>query len=62
MGRKDKKFYYTKKLAVTSATTSTTKYHGPTVGLEDQVFTCGKSKDSDKFKVVKEELGKHFAT
>ena len=41
---------------------STTKYHTPTVSLEDQVFTFGKAKYAAKFKVVKEELEKHFVT
>ena len=41
---------------------STTKYHTPTVSLEDQVFTFGKAKYAAKLKVVKEELGKHFST
>ena len=62
MGRKDRKFYYAKKSAETSASMSTTEYHTPTVGLEDQVFNFGKEKDAAKFEVVKEELGKKFAT
>ena len=49
MGRKYRKFYYAKKLAATYATTSTTEYRAPTVGLEDQVFTFGKAKDISKF-------------
>ena len=40
---------------------SATEYRAPTVGLEDQVFTIGSTKDADKFELVKEELGKHFA-
>ena len=34
----------------------------PTVGLEDKIFTIGTTVDTAKFEVVKEELGKHFAT
>ena len=34
----------------------------PTVGLEDRIFTIGTTADAAKFEVVKEELGKHFAT
>ena len=30
--------------------------------MEDQVFTIGSTKDAAKFELVKEELGKHFAT
>ena len=43
---------------------STSEYHyrAPTVDLEDQVFTIGKTKEAAKFEVVKEEFGKHFAT
>ena len=37
-------------------------YCAPTVGLEDMVFIIGKTKDAARFEVVKEELGKHFAT
>ena len=62
MGRKDRKFYHAKKSAATSATTSTSEYHAPTVSLEDQVFTIGKAKDASKLENVKEVLGKHFAT
>ena len=62
MGRKDRNFYQTKKVAATSATKSMTEYRAPTVGLEDQVFTFVKLKDAAKFEVVKEELGKHFST
>ena len=32
------------------------------MGLEDIVFTFGKTKDASCFQVVKEKLGKHFAT
>ena len=62
MGRKYRKFYHAKKSSVTSATTSMTECRSPNIGLEDQVFTFDKAKDDDKFKVVKKELGKHFAT
>ena len=62
MVRKDRNFYHAKKSAATSATTSTTDYRYPTVGLEDQIFIFGKAKDASKLEVVKEELGKHFAT
>ena len=41
---------------------STTDYRAPTIGLEDQFFTFGKTKGAAKFEFVKEELGKHFAT
>ena len=41
---------------------SATDYREPTVRLEDQVFTIGSTKDTAKFELVKEELGKHFAT
>ena len=61
MGRKDRKFYHAKKSAVTSDTKITTEYRSPTVGLEDQFFTFGKTKDAAKFEVVKEELGKNFS-
>ena len=61
MGRKDRKFYHAKKSAATSDTKSTTEYRSLTVGLEDQVFTFGKTKDAAKFEVVKEELGKNFS-
>ena len=60
MSRKDRNFYQAKNLAATSATTSTTDYSAPTVGLEDQVFTYGKAKDAAKFEVAKEELGKNL--
>ena len=39
-----------------------TEYRAPTVGLEDQVFTIGSTKYAAKFELIKEELGKHFAT
>eukprot|EP00957_Ditylum_brightwellii_P185645 14134688-Ditylum_brightwellii.AAC.1 len=38
------------------------EYHAPTVGLEDKIFTVGTTTDAAKFEIVKEELGKHFAT
>ena len=37
-------------------------YRAPTVELEDKVFTIGSTMDAAKFKTVKEELDKHFAT
>ena len=40
----------------------TNAFRAPTVGLEDMIFTIGTSADAAKFEVVKEELGKHFAT
>ena len=40
----------------------TTEYRAPTVGLEDKVFTIGSTLDAAKFKTVKEELDKYFAT
>ena len=40
----------------------TNVFQAPTVGLEDKIFTIGTSTDAAKFEVVKEELGKHFAT
>ena len=67
MGRKGQgsgNFYHAKRsaAAVPASTTSTNDYRGPIVGLEDLVFTIGKTKDAARFEVVKEELGKHFAT
>ena len=41
---------------------SATEYRAPTVGVEDQVFKIGSTKYAAKFELVKEELGKHFAT
>ena len=41
---------------------SATEYQSPTVGLEAQVFKICSTKDAAKFELVKEELGKHFAT
>eukprot|EP00957_Ditylum_brightwellii_P076070 5782245-Ditylum_brightwellii.AAC.1 len=38
------------------------EYRAPTVGLEDKIFTVGTTADAAKFEIVKEELGKHFAT
>ena len=40
----------------------TNAFRAPTVGLEDKIFTIGTTADAAKFEVVKEELGKHFAT
>ena len=40
----------------------TNEFWAPTVGLEDKIFTIGTTTDTAKFEVVKEELGKHFAT
>ena len=40
----------------------TNAFQAPTVGLEDRIFTIGTTADAAKFEVVKEELGKHFAT
>ena len=41
---------------------SATEYRAPTVGLEDHVFRIGSTKHAAKFELVKEELGKNFAT
>ena len=38
------------------------EYRAPTVGSEDKIFTVGTTADAAKFEMVKEELGKHFAT
>ena len=67
MGRKGRgsgNFYHAKRsaAAVPASTTSTNDCRAPTVGLEDILFTIGKTKDAARFEVVKEELGKHFAT
>ena len=40
----------------------TNVFWAPTVGLEDKIFTIGTTVDAAKFEVVKEELGKYFAT
>ena len=40
----------------------TNAVRAPTVELEDKIFTIGTTADAAKFEVVKEELGKHFAT
>ena len=40
----------------------TNTFQAPTVGLEDKNFTISTTADAAKFEVVKEELGKHFAT
>ena len=56
--------YYPRRpaVAVPANSTVTNEYRAPTAGLEDMVFKIGKTKDADRFEVVKEELGKHFAT
>jgi hypothetical protein len=38
------------------------EYHAPTIRLEDKISTVGTTADAAKFEMVKEELGKHFAT
>ena len=40
----------------------TNAFRAPTVGLEEKIFTIGTTAAAAKFEVVKEELGKHFAT
>ena len=40
----------------------TNEYQALTVGLEDKIFTIGTTADAAKFEMIKEELGKHFAT
>ena len=40
----------------------TNEIRAPTLGLEDKIFTIGTTADAAKCEVVKEELGKHFAT
>ena len=40
----------------------TNAFRAPTVGLEDKIFTISTTADAAKFEVVKEELGKIFAT
>ena len=40
----------------------TNEYRAPTIGLKDKIFTISTTADDGKFEVVKEELGKHFAT
>ena len=40
----------------------TTEYQASTVGLEDKIFTISSTLDAAKFEMIKEELGKHFAT
>ena len=40
----------------------TNEFRAPTVGLGDRIFIIGTTADAAKFEVVKEELGKHFAT
>ena len=63
-GRGNGNFYHAKRSATTApaSSASTNDYRAPTVGLEDMVFTIGKTKDAAWFEFVKEELGKHFAT
>ena len=66
MGRRGRggRGYYPRRpaAAVPANSTATNEYRAPTAGLEDMVFTIGKTKDAARFGVVKEELGKHFAT
>ena len=38
------------------------EYRAPTIGLEDKIFMIGTTADGERFEVVKEELGKYFAT
>ena len=40
----------------------TKEYLAPTIGLEDKAFMIGSTMYAVRFEVVKEELGKHFAT
>ena len=40
----------------------TNEYQAPTVGLEDKIFMIGTTANGETFEVVKEELGKYFAT
>lgn len=40
----------------------TNEYRSPAVGLEDKIFTISTTANAAQFEVVKEELGKHFAT
>ena len=40
----------------------TNEFQAPTVGLEDKIITMSTTVDAAKFEVVKEELGKYFAT
>ena len=63
-GRGDGNLYHAKRLAAVASASSagTNDYCAPTVCLEDMVFTIGKTKDAARFEVMKEELGKHFAT
>ena len=56
MSRKDRKFYHAKKSAATSDTKITTEYRALNVGLEDPVFTFGKTKCVAKFEVAAEFL------
>ena len=63
-GRGNGNFYHDKRstAAAPASNASTNEYSAPTVGLEDMVFTIDKTKDESRFKVMKEELGKHFVT
>ena len=40
----------------------TNEFWPPTVGLEDKIFTIGATANTVKFEVVKEIMGKYFAT
>ena len=66
MGRRGRggRGYYPRRpaAAVPANSTVTNEYRAPTAGLEDMVFTIGKTKDAARFEVVKEELGKHCST
>ena len=48
--------------SATKPDASEKEYRAPTVGLEDKIFTVGTTADAAKFEMVKDELGKHFAT
>jgi hypothetical protein len=48
--------------ATNSPGISEKEYRDSTVGFEDKIFTVGTTADAAKFEIVKEELGKHFAT
>ena len=66
MGRRGQggRSYYSRQPAAAASanTTITNECCEPTAGLEDMVFTIGKTKDFARFEVIKEELGKYFAT
>ena len=51
-----------RRTAATPPAPSATEYREPTVGLEDQVFTIGSTKDAAKFELVREEMCKHSST